>query len=85
MKNIQNSLHFQSGRNKYSARGSRYSELRKKTWLTVKETALYLGKSEKAVREKLSSGKIPYYKFGETRDVYIAKEELDSMFIKVVH
>jgi excisionase family DNA binding protein len=44
-------------------------------WLTVRETATYLGASETAVRRRISRGRIPTKRQG--RSVLIDREALD--------
>jgi excisionase family DNA binding protein len=44
-------------------------------WLTVRETASYLGVSETAVRRRISKGRVPAKRQG--RSIVVDREELD--------
>jgi excisionase family DNA binding protein len=46
-------------------------------WLTVRETATYLGVTETAVRRRIARGRIPTKRQG--RSVLIDREELDRI------
>jgi excisionase family DNA binding protein len=49
-------------------------------WFTTKQASQYLGISTFSLLNEVSSGRVPYYKFGK-RNRYL-KSELDTMILK---
>lgn len=45
-------------------------------WMTVKDTAKYLGRTENAIRQLIHRGLLNRYKLG--RRVYLRKSEIDA-------
>ena len=45
-------------------------------WMTVKDTARYLGRTEKAIRHLISRGVLKRYKLG--RRTYLSRTDIDE-------